>query len=264
MRRIVSVVGVVLLALGVLGLSLSVAMITRHPAVDVHWPCGRVDTSPPTSAKTRVATVPDATMEYYEVCGSTAAELRASMRHFGPSVLSYGKGPESIAWYFAWHLEPNADGTCRVTSITPEITVIFPYWAAPDGAYGPLVAEWNRYIEARANYFTKYASVARANVPNIVSAVSAGSCDDAVAAAQPIADQITRQGDALPRQAGPYDLPEVSVWSNVVMPWSALIVVIAGFFNLINLTSFVVSRVRHSRQSRVVALPPTDSVRPEL
>lgn len=88
--------------------------------------------------------------EYYLVFGSTAAELRQSMRQSGPA--SGGRRWDGYTrWNVRWSFRyaPEA-GACRISEVRVEYssTIIMPRWRPPPNASAMLRRDWDAYIRA--------------------------------------------------------------------------------------------------------------------
>jgi predicted secreted Zn-dependent protease len=94
--------------------------------------------------------VADAREQYYEVQGSTADDLRRSLRENGPDVLGrrvFGRHEGNLRWTGRWS---SASGECRMTEVRVELRsiILLPRWRPPPEAPDSLVAEWDRFIAA--------------------------------------------------------------------------------------------------------------------
>jgi predicted secreted Zn-dependent protease len=87
---------------------------------------------------------------YYDVHGSTLAELRADMRRLGPRVngTSY-VGETRSPMRYSWRTS-SIRGMCSVTDVrvTMNAQILLPRWTAPADADSALVAEWKRFVTA--------------------------------------------------------------------------------------------------------------------
>lgn len=88
---------------------------------------------------------------YYDVHGSTIAELRADMRRLGPKVdgTSFvGETRSPMRW--TWRTESTRSGTCVIRDVNVLINaqITLPRWTPPANADSNVVKEWNRFLTA--------------------------------------------------------------------------------------------------------------------
>lgn len=88
--------------------------------------------------------------DHYTIFGSTAAELRRSMRESGPTENGRrwdGYTTWNVQWRFRYAMRT---GSCRITTMTVEYDshIVLPRWTAPAGAPAPLRREWNEFARA--------------------------------------------------------------------------------------------------------------------
>lgn len=91
------------------------------------------------------------TVNYYDVHGSTLAELRADMRRLGPKVNGssfVGETRSPMRW--SWRTESIAPSSCAIRDIRVSINaqIVLPRWRPPADADSALTAEWRRFITA--------------------------------------------------------------------------------------------------------------------
>lgn len=91
------------------------------------------------------------TVEYYDVHGRTAAELRADMRRLGPKIADssfVGETRSPMKW--TWKSESGGGSMCSVKEARVTITaqILLPRWTPPADAEPELVTEWNRFVAA--------------------------------------------------------------------------------------------------------------------
>jgi predicted secreted Zn-dependent protease len=87
---------------------------------------------------------------YYDVHGSTVAELHADMRKLGPKIdgASFvGEARSPMRW--TWRTE-RASGGCEIREVTVYVNaqITLPRWTPPPTADSSVVAEWNRFLTA--------------------------------------------------------------------------------------------------------------------
>jgi predicted secreted Zn-dependent protease len=88
---------------------------------------------------------------YYDVHGSTVAELRADMRRLGPKVEGtsfVGETRSPMRW--TWRTESTRSGSCGIREVMVIVNaqMTLPRWTPPANADTLLVKEWNRFLTA--------------------------------------------------------------------------------------------------------------------
>ena len=150
-------------------------------------------------SETDAVAVPGATVSDYEITGTTATELWASMHQLGPRDAS-GEHAAETTWYVSWTFQPDASGTCQATGVSTRITVTFPHWTPPVGTSPALVADWDRFVAALATHEEGHVQIVQSGVPNIAPAIASGGCQTANTAAGAVMTQIQQQSDAYDAQ----------------------------------------------------------------
>lgn len=143
-----------------------------------------------------VATVADAAMQYYDITGTTANELRTSINGSGP-LDSGGRRNDALAmWNIDWTWPLNPDSTCILSgaTISTTITVTFPRWQPPAGTSAAVVQQWNTYEAALATHESGHVTFVLATAPDVLAAIKGATCATAEAAAQTVVGRI-RQHD---------------------------------------------------------------------
>ena len=88
---------------------------------------------------------------YYDVHGSTVAELRADMRRLGPKVDGssfVGETRSPMRW--TWRTESTRSGSCAIRDVMVVVNaqITLPRWTPPANADAMVVKEWNRFLTA--------------------------------------------------------------------------------------------------------------------
>jgi len=88
---------------------------------------------------------------YYDVHGSTIAELRTDMRRLGPKVEGtsfVGETRSPMRW--TWRTESTRSGSCLIRDVMVVVNaqITLPRWAPPADADTMVVKEWNRFLTA--------------------------------------------------------------------------------------------------------------------
>ncbi len=137
-------------------------------------------------------TFPHATLQPYEVGGSTESEIRAQLSTSGPNGYdAYTK------WTVHWNWPGQGTATCRLqdAEVSYEVTVTFPRWTPTEHATPELVTQWNGYLYALALHENGHVNNVTSHIPALVAAIKGSTCPLAEGAAQAVLQQI-RQFDS--------------------------------------------------------------------
>jgi predicted secreted Zn-dependent protease len=106
-------------------------------------------------AITRAQNSPAVTVNYvyYQIGGSTAAQLRAQMDTLGPFDAQFGnrRYDALTRWYGSWrysYIVQNNRCTIERVLVNTNVTITLPQWNPPSQASRQLQRKWNRYIQA--------------------------------------------------------------------------------------------------------------------
>jgi predicted secreted Zn-dependent protease len=138
------------------------------------------------------ATFPHATVQPYEVSGSTESEMRAQLNAYGPS------GHDAYTrWYVRWDWPGYGAANCRLqdAEVSYEIIVTFPHWTPTEHAAPELATKWNGYLYALALHENGHVNNVVSQVPVVTAAIKNSTCLSAEAAAQAVLQQM-RQFDS--------------------------------------------------------------------
>ena len=133
-----------------------------------------------------------ATVQFYDIAGSTEQELRRQMTTIGPNGYdAYTK------WYIRWNWPGKGEKNCRLNEaeVSYEITVTFPRWIPTADATPELVTKWNRYLRALADHEKHHVDNVVTRFPAVGAAIKGATCLTAEAAAQAALEPI-RQFDS--------------------------------------------------------------------
>ncbi len=140
--------------------------------------------------------IPHATIQYYDIFGSTESELRAQLDAKGPVDPSGYKGDALTRWSYNWSWLGFGTDACDLSTaaVSYQITVTLPRWNPPANAPPALVAKWINYVHALVTHETGHVEFAAAQQPVILAAIQNAKCATANAAAQAVLQRI-RQHD---------------------------------------------------------------------
>lgn len=166
--------------------------VTSQSDVPLTIPMSTV-TPRPGLTLTNMASADQVSMEhariiYYEVTGSTAQELRASMNEFRPKDPHDGNHPVDAYtdWYVSWSWLGYGTGNCDLStaSVTHNINIILPHWAAPVNVSLELIAKWKKYIQSLVAHETGHVANVVNNYLSVKTAIQSATCLTADAEAQ--------------------------------------------------------------------------------
>jgi predicted secreted Zn-dependent protease len=139
----------------------------------------------PTPTAARTAAITGATIQYYDIRGTTAADLRDQMNTLGP--IDAGRHWDAhTGWYIHWNWPGYGTNDCNLSQATTslDITVTLPRWANPKGADTALITQWNKYYAALAHHEQTHVDNANTGLVSIKKAILAATCATAEQAAQ--------------------------------------------------------------------------------
>jgi predicted secreted Zn-dependent protease len=152
-----------------------------------------VGTTPQPTAVSSVD-IPYAKMTYYEISGSTEAELRDQLNRRAPVAPDGYRGDALTIWYIRWKWDGYGTEDCDLRSVTAtyDIKVTMPRWDPPKGASPELIEKWNKYMLALAGHEKAHVDNVVANLPNVINAIRRATCSTAEAKAQEVLAGIRR------------------------------------------------------------------------
>jgi predicted secreted Zn-dependent protease len=130
--------------------------------------------------------VAHATMVYYAVGGTTAAQVRAQLSARAPRSPDGFRGDAFTRWQFRWSWPGYGSSSCRLSkaTVTLRVMVSFPRWTHPRAASAALATAWARYSRALARHEQGHVDYAVARYPAVVRAIRHATCGTADAAAR--------------------------------------------------------------------------------
>jgi predicted secreted Zn-dependent protease len=130
--------------------------------------------------------VAHAKMDYYDVGGATAAQLRARLDARAPASPDGFRGDAFTRWLYRWNWPGYGGSNCQLSKavVTLRVVVSFPRWTHPKAASAALAAAWARYSRALARHEQGHVDYAVARYPAVVRAIKRATCATADAAAQ--------------------------------------------------------------------------------
>ncbi|HYT05525.1 MAG TPA: DUF922 domain-containing protein [Gemmatimonadales bacterium] len=138
---------------------------------------------------------------YYDITGSSAAQLREAMRQLGPH--ESGTPRDALtAWHLEWTYRQGRradDCALRDVRVTLDVTVTLPRWEPATGAPARLVESWNSFLEHVKAHEAGHRAIAERYARDLVAALTAlrgATCADVWDEASRTASRIVEEGRA--------------------------------------------------------------------
>ncbi len=130
--------------------------------------------------------IPEATIMYYEIEGSSETDLRAQMDEFGPVDFSGFKSDAVTEWYIFWDWPGFGSDGCSLNEavVSYKVKIIFPHWMPPAGAPNNLLVKWFNYTYKLANHEKGHVDHLVANYQSVLDAIKGATCGSADTAAK--------------------------------------------------------------------------------
>lgn len=121
--------------------------------------------------------IPDADMEYYDVGGSTAQEIRNNLNHSHRNGGFDGHTGWNVSW--SWPGYGRADCDLATTDLDTRIRVRLPRWQPPANADPALVLHWNNYAGNLALHEQGHVQLARQGFAKMQQILQTSTCAEA-------------------------------------------------------------------------------------
>lgn len=148
------------------------------------------------------AGIPDLEIRYYEVTGSTAEEIRASMDKLRPADPRTGERFDAYTrWDVRWHVPGGSERTCRLdrATVNLHLTVTLPR-LVDRAALPPATRErWERFAAWAEAHEAGHARIAAAARDDVLSAIRRADCRTFTKAAEAAMDALQQRSDAFDR-----------------------------------------------------------------
>ncbi len=156
--------------------------------------CNTSLTAMPTLTSFGSVSIPNATVVYYDISGSTEDQLRDQLNTFGPVGYDGHKGDATTQWHITWQWPGRANGSCRLSEavVSHQITVILPKWNPPPSASSKLIAKWETYLLALAEHEAGHVSLVIANLQRVEETIKGATCETANAAGEARLSEIRK------------------------------------------------------------------------
>lgn len=142
----------------------------------------------PKDRATGLESLQGVSVEYYDISGATADELRADLSVKHPTGPDGYKGDAATLWDIKWNWKGYGTHNCDLNTVTVSysIRVILPRWVTPVNADSTLIRNWNEYIDCLLEH-------EKGHIPNVIeqsgqvkNAILRSNCDNAEGAAQAV------------------------------------------------------------------------------
>jgi predicted secreted Zn-dependent protease len=141
-----------------------------------------------TAVPTVQVSIEHAQIIYYDVTGSTADQIRASMDRLRPKDPYDGNRPVDAYtdWYISWTWPGYGTEDCDLSAATVSfrINVTLPRWKAPADASPELLGKWERYMQSLTSHEKGHVDNIVSQSPSVLTAIQNATCSTAEAAAQ--------------------------------------------------------------------------------
>lgn len=176
--------------------------------VTLAWGCGShqpapAPAPPPAPGPAAAAPLTGLSVEredrYYDIYGSSVAELREQIRRLGP-----GGGDDALTvWDLEWTFGDSRtmDGCAlRDVRVTLTLTTTLPRWTPPQDAAPAVVQAWRDYLQHVRLHEGGHRQIAERNARDLLAALTGmhgpGGCDALRTQASRTAEQIVADGRA--------------------------------------------------------------------
>jgi predicted secreted Zn-dependent protease len=146
--------------------------------------------------------MPGLRIEYYEVSGRTAEEIRASIDRLRPADPNTGVRVDAFtSWYMHWNVPGSPEGVCRteLAVVTVDVTVGLPRLADPGAVRPAVLQRWNRYLAALEAHEANHVRLAYEGRDAVLRAIRASDCANGPQAARAAMEEARRRNDEYDR-----------------------------------------------------------------
>lgn len=136
--------------------------------------------------------IPDADMDYYDVSGNSAMEIRDALKHRH----THGGFDGYTSWHVSWNWPGLGQHNCDLDSaeLQTSIRVRLPRWHVPRNADPALILKWNSYLGSLAHHEQGHVQLARQGFAKMQQILQRSTCDEAHAKLNVVLDEM-RQAD---------------------------------------------------------------------
>ena len=136
-------------------------------------------TAVPPPATGPLAGIPNLDVQYYDVSGSSVAEIRAAINRVRPRDPNDGVAVDALnRWYISWRWPGDGRGGCLLgrTELRFSATLRMPRLFNTQRTPRAVVARWQAYMEALVRHEAGHIRHAYDNMGSVLRAIRASSC----------------------------------------------------------------------------------------
>jgi len=125
-------------------------------------------------------------MIFYDIYGSTEAELRKQLDAKQPVGYDGYRGDATTSWDIRWNWPGRGKNICDLSAatVTLAVRVTLPRWMPPQNASPELVTKWTQYVQAVAAHEKNHVNSVITRYKSVEPAIKSATCQTAEAAAQ--------------------------------------------------------------------------------
>lgn len=140
--------------------------------------------------------LPGLEVEYYDVSGRTAAEIRASLDRLRPTDPATGEHVDAYTrWYLSWSVPGGPNGECLLDEAEVEVEVTVGLPRLVDTATVPpaVLYRWQQYMAALEAHEGAHIRDVYRGRDEMLDAIQGSECADASAAARAVMEDVSRR-----------------------------------------------------------------------
>lgn len=136
--------------------------------------------------------IPYATIEYYDVSGSTQWEIRDQLNTLASVDENGFRGDALTSWKIRWTWDGYGTEACDLSSVTAtyDIEVRLPRWTPPQDASPELVTKWNTYVLALLEHEKVHVDNVVDYLPYLIKTIRGATCNTAEDRAQEVLAEL--------------------------------------------------------------------------
>jgi len=117
-------------------------------------------------------------VDYFDVGGSSAKELRVELSRIGPVADTGVRGDAYTRWHISWKFDLTERGKACIAgnfAVDLTVTMLLPRWTPPAGVTADLIALWDRYSTALRYHEDGHHQIARAAADEVMRRLRASA-----------------------------------------------------------------------------------------